>query len=111
YHVLHRLRAPRHPPCARSSLTIKFAHRKLDQHIRSLTPSSSEATHFGRIESIWEFCLFDYQRALQQNSIQQNLSSISISDEPFKYSLNRLYLSRSALGAGFVTPLLQTGGG
>jgi hypothetical protein len=46
-------------------LTIKFAHRKLDQHIRSLTPSSSEATHFGRIESIWEYCLFDYQRALK----------------------------------------------
>ena len=33
YHVLHRLHAPRHPPCALSSLTIKFAHRKLDQHI------------------------------------------------------------------------------
>src|ERR1044072_6837206 len=33
YHVLHRLHAPRHPPCALSSLTIKFAHRKtLDQH-------------------------------------------------------------------------------
>ena len=41
YHVLHRLHAPRHPPCALSSLTIKFAHRKLDQHIDSLTPSSS----------------------------------------------------------------------
>ncbi len=41
YHVLHRLHAPRHPPCALSSLTIKFAHRKLDQHIVSLTPSSS----------------------------------------------------------------------
>ena len=35
YHVLHRLHAPRHPPCALSSLTIKFAHRKLDQHINS----------------------------------------------------------------------------
>jgi hypothetical protein len=33
YHVLHRLHAPRHPPCALSSLTIEFAHRKLDQHI------------------------------------------------------------------------------
>ena len=42
YHVLHRLHAPRHPPCALSSLTIKFAHRKLDQHIVSLTPSSLE---------------------------------------------------------------------
>src|SRR5262245_36966621 len=26
-HVLHRLHAPRHPPCALSSLTIKFAQR------------------------------------------------------------------------------------
>jgi hypothetical protein len=42
YHVLHRLHAPRHPPCALSSLTIKFAHRKLDQHIVSLTPSLLE---------------------------------------------------------------------
>src|SRR5437660_10659886 len=42
YHVLHRLHAPRHPPCALSSLTIKFAHRKLGQHTPdSLTPSSS----------------------------------------------------------------------
>ena len=39
YHVLHRLHAPRHPPCALSSLTIKFAHHKLSvQHI-FLTPS------------------------------------------------------------------------
>src|SRR6185503_15443359 len=45
YHVLHRLHAPRHPPCALSSLTIKFAHRKLDQHIvllLILTPSLLE---------------------------------------------------------------------
>ena len=28
-HVLHRLHAPRHPPCALSSLTIKFAQSKL----------------------------------------------------------------------------------
>jgi hypothetical protein len=34
YHVLHRLHAPRHPPCALSSLTIKFAHHKLGQHSR-----------------------------------------------------------------------------
>lgn len=27
-HVLHRLHAPRHPPCALSSLTIKFAQSK-----------------------------------------------------------------------------------
>ena len=45
YHVLHRLHAPRHPPCALSSLTIKFAHRKnicslqTLQHIFFLTPS------------------------------------------------------------------------
>jgi len=28
YHVLHRLHAPRHPPCALSSLTITSAHHK-----------------------------------------------------------------------------------
>ena len=28
YHVLHRLHAPRHPPCALSSLTIISAHHK-----------------------------------------------------------------------------------
>ena len=28
YHVLRRLHAPRHPPCALSSLTIKSAHRR-----------------------------------------------------------------------------------
>ena len=28
-HVLHRLHAPRHPPCALSSLTIKFAQSEL----------------------------------------------------------------------------------
>jgi hypothetical protein len=37
YHVLHRLHAPRHPPCALSSLTIKSAHRKLGQHSRIIS--------------------------------------------------------------------------
>ena len=35
-HVLHRLHAPRHPPCALSSLTIKLAQNKpscLDQEL------------------------------------------------------------------------------
>ena len=73
YHVLHRLHAPRHPPCALSSLTIKFAHRKLDQHIvLLLTPSLLKYPNrlwtiqgIQKIFSIyWEFCLFDYQRAL-----------------------------------------------
>ena len=27
FHVLHRLEVPRHPPCALSSLIIKFAHK------------------------------------------------------------------------------------
>src|SRR2546427_1932915 len=27
-HVLHRLEVPRHPPCALSSLTIKFTHEQ-----------------------------------------------------------------------------------
>ena len=33
YHVLHRLLLPRHPPCALSSLTIKFA-----RHIPETNP-------------------------------------------------------------------------
>ena len=28
FHVLHRLEVPRHPPCALSSLTIKFTHEQ-----------------------------------------------------------------------------------
>src|ERR1044072_5011297 len=39
YHVLHRLHAPRHPPCALSSLTIKFAQSQTRSAHRSLTPS------------------------------------------------------------------------
>src|SRR6185295_1745654 len=48
YHVLHRLHAPRHPPCALSSLTIEFAQHKLDQHIDSLTPRSSQDLEISR---------------------------------------------------------------
>jgi hypothetical protein len=29
FHVLHRLEVPRHPPCALSSLTIKFTHEQI----------------------------------------------------------------------------------
>src|SRR5215467_14063050 len=56
YHVLHRLHAPRHPPCALSSLTIKFAHHKPGQHIDSLTPSSSRNPKISE-ENLqnWEF--------------------------------------------------------
>ena len=79
YHVLHRLHAPRHPPCALSSLTIKFAHRKLDQHIVSLTPSSSRVLessldaprHPEEVLSILGICLFDYQRALRRPLCRQ----------------------------------------
>ena len=31
-HVLHRLEVPRHPPCALSSLTIKFTHEQQNQN-------------------------------------------------------------------------------
>src|ERR1044072_5458353 len=71
YHVLHRLHAPRHPPCALSSLTIKFAHRKTQISTPdSLTPSSSPmliAVRRRRQTSrrfLLGICLFDYQRAL-----------------------------------------------
>src|SRR5437667_1020828 len=42
-HVLHRLEVPRHPPCALSSLTIKFTqeqqitHEKLHRRLHSKT--------------------------------------------------------------------------
>src|SRR5215813_12701120 len=58
YHVLHRLHAPRHPPCALSSLTIKFAHRKLRSAHRSLTPSSSRVPKSSLDDSLYpeEYC-------------------------------------------------------
>src|SRR5215470_7230856 len=41
-HVLHRLLLPRHPPCALSSLTIKFthAHRSLQSELPEKIPLS-----------------------------------------------------------------------
>src|SRR5215471_12000631 len=38
-HVLHRLEVPRHPPCALSSLTIKFTHEQ-QEHLRFLIADS-----------------------------------------------------------------------
>ena len=93
YHVLHRLHAPRHPPCALSSLTIKFAHHKLalvktttrTRSAHQITPSTfrspkpavkaarlvprrSSPARSSEKDSLsltfWEFCLFDYQRSL-----------------------------------------------
>ena len=89
YHVLHRLHAPRHPPCALSSLTIKFAHRKtLDQHTPdSLTPSSSPASRivFGRPNMLrrfyWEFAY----SIIKEHSILR--SPFLSSGEPFEYTL------------------------
>src|SRR5215216_5393897 len=96
YHVLHRLHAPRHPPCALSSLTIKFAHRKTLQHIfltpsLFLMPSASLKPFPSTIISLtvlsltvlaslkhpaseelnlfWDHCLFDFQRALTRNTL------------------------------------------
>ena len=57
-HVLLRLHAPRHPPCALSSLTIKFAQDKkihkesssLDHELMQLTCASFPNIYFsGRI--------------------------------------------------------------
>ena len=91
YHVLHRLHAPRHPPCALSSLTIKFAHRKTLQHIfltpslflmpsASLKPFPSTIISLTVLASLkhpaseelnlfWDHCLFDFQRALTRNTL------------------------------------------
>jgi hypothetical protein len=46
-HVLHRLHAPRHPPCALSSLTIKFAQKQ----ITSVVTFSSKGTNSPRTKS------------------------------------------------------------
>jgi hypothetical protein len=73
-HVLLRLHAPRHPPCALSSLTIKFAHRKLGQHNCTSTPSSSEIFSEDFLLGI---CLFDCQRALLQTRRSPNRPSAS----------------------------------
>ena len=57
YHVLHRLPSPRHPPCALSSLTIKFtpleipyglsAEAKFTAHLytRHLLPDCQRSIH------------------------------------------------------------------
>ena len=42
-HVLHRLLLPRHPPCALSSLTIKFTRRSPAAYARSGKPRESTA--------------------------------------------------------------------
>jgi hypothetical protein len=108
YHVLHRLHAPRHPPCALSSLTIKFAHRKLDQHIVSLTPSSSRVLessldaprHPEEVLSILGICLFDYQRALRRPCVVKFVPS-----EP---TVRVAHLSTPALAASLVTSESQS---
>ena len=73
-HVLHRLEVPRHPPCALSSLTIKFTHEQqtlscvtlLDACtvnfalcVFYLTPCSIKHEH-----EIGQQSLFDCQRPL-----------------------------------------------
>src|SRR5712691_921042 len=40
-HVLHRLEVPRHPPCALSSLTIKFTHEQQPLRSQISDPKSS----------------------------------------------------------------------
>jgi hypothetical protein len=109
YHVLHRLHAPRHPPCALSSLTIKFAHRKLDQHIVSLTPSSSRMPDrlwtiqtSRRNLSILGICLFDCQRTLRRQRVVKSVTS-----EPVGRPSGFAKLPTSALNAILVTARLQ----
>jgi len=67
-------------------LTIKFAHRKLDQHIRSLTPSSPGATYSRRIESILGILPIRLSKSTNTLKLLQTLKSLSpilLSDEPF----------------------------
>src|SRR5882762_9742068 len=42
-HVLHRLEVPRHPPCALSSLTIKFTHEQ--QNLISISDFKSQISN------------------------------------------------------------------
>ena len=53
-HVLLRLHAPRHPPCALSSLTIKFAQDK----INSISIILLSCTHAANLRSFLQMILF-----------------------------------------------------
>ena len=62
YHVLHRLLLPRHPPCALSSLTIKFA-----RHIPETNPVGAAqilCRHLAhRTSTVFEFQVSRFERA------------------------------------------------
>ena len=61
-HVLHRLEVPRHPPCALSSLTIKFTHEQqtdLKSNVRSEINSLSE-----KLQVSYSYCACTVKLAL-----------------------------------------------
>ena len=61
-HVLHRLEVPRHPPCALSSLTIKFTHEQqtdLKSNFRSEINSLSE-----KLQVSYSYCACTVKLAL-----------------------------------------------
>src|SRR5215813_2882272 len=113
-HVLHRLHAPRHPPCALSSLTIKFAHHKNSASTTGLhfTPSSSE------IQKIYFFGNFAYSivkehsnkliksstpiRAKQQ--LYWRLKTLSMSSIDIEQICFRNLYQRTLSGAKLVIP-------
>src|SRR6476620_8805144 len=59
-HVLHRLEVPRHPPCALSSLTIKFTH---EQQTESQT-SRSELLPLRNLKYFFSYCACTVKLAL-----------------------------------------------
>ena len=65
-HVLHRLHAPRHPPCALSSLTIKLAQNKpscLDQELLQPTCVLSLPSLLSSEAISRNLYLFSFQRS------------------------------------------------
>src|SRR6266498_3481598 len=60
-HVLHRLEVPRHPPCALSSLTIKFTHEQQIPFF-DLRSQISDLRYSWR--DVGQQSLFDCQRSL-----------------------------------------------
>jgi hypothetical protein len=101
YHVLHRLHAPRHPPCALSSLTIISAHHKKSvstagsSRLVLLIPSTVAPPRDtllrkpcrGQYQSylnLWDFAysIVKEHRLLPENRFQTKLQNLSGSQAP-----------------------------
>ena len=63
-HVLHRLLLPRHPPCALSSLTIKFTRCTAASPLASSYQlSATQQNHYTPSQTSWAFCLLIARQA------------------------------------------------